>query len=192
MGQNRLRSVASEWRDKLANSPRIIGIFLAAMIMLVIAGGIFIEDYTTSLEGYKLYPTRKYHDWVVYLVALLPQVGQIVFAYAFLTDTDRWLSLVIAIALHVADVYTDVTYKMVGGNWLGTWLESELVYTLGSEIALGTALGIVLTIYPDVVQQVKRLRFGGRRREMSRNQGRMRPISRAESRRPMPTNGGRS
>lgn len=151
MGENKFKQTVSKWR----NSPVIIRIFIVAVCMTIIGSAAFIEDYTTSLEGYKMYPTRKAHDWVIPIVAFLPQIGQMGFAYIFMSDTDKKWGLLVALALHVADVYCDVLYKTIGGDWVKAFIESELIFTLGSEIMLSAGIGLLLETLPDAIKQYK-------------------------------------
>ena len=150
MGKNRFQQTVNKWK----NSPAIIWIFIVSTMMLAIAIAIFIEDYTTSLEGYKMFPTRKANDWIIPIVAFLPQVGQVGFLYAFASDTDKKWSIIVVLLLHVADVYSDVLYKTIDGAWVKAFIESELIFTLGSEIMLSTSFGMVLATMPDAVKQL--------------------------------------
>lgn len=140
----------------LTRSPFIIVITLTFGALFIIALGLSIEDYMTTLMGYRLLPTAKANDWVVPLVALLPQVGQIAFTFAFAYDTRKRWAILIAFSLHFFDVMTDVYFKAHGQPlWVyGVALvESEVLYTLGSELALTFSLGMLIELSPHAIEQ---------------------------------------
>ena len=143
--------------ERVENSPFIIPIFVVFVIMMIVGIGIFIEDYSTSFAGYTQLPTRKMNDWVIALVALLPQIGQIGFMYVFATDTDKRWAILIVFGLHFVDVATDVVYKADGlglGSWVIAFVESEIVYTLGSEIMIVTSFGMLIRLFPAFIEQI--------------------------------------
>ena len=145
---------------RIENSSFVIPIFGVFVIMLVVGVGIFIEDYSTSLAGYQQLPTRKVNEWVIGLVALLPQVGQIGFMYVFAADTNKRWSILVAAGLHLVDVATDVIYKASGLGfeaWVVALVESEIVYTLGSEIMIVTSLGMIIRLFPAFIEQIGEL-----------------------------------
>jgi hypothetical protein len=142
---------------RIEASPFIIPITAVFAVMFIVAFGIAIEDYSTTLEGYRLIPTAKVNDWILPLVALLPQVGQIGFAYLFATDTNKRWAAMIAFLLHIVDVYTDVRFKAAGQGldvWAIALVESEVVYTLGSELMLTASFGMLLRILPSAIVQI--------------------------------------
>jgi len=69
--------------DKLRGDRYLIPVTIAVMAGFVIGCFAFYEDYQSSLHGYSLLPTRKSGEEVILVIALLPQIGQIVFFYAF-------------------------------------------------------------------------------------------------------------
>ena len=144
--------------DYIKKSPFIIPIFVVIVIAFIISIATTIEDYSTSMIGYQELPTRKANDFVVPLVAALPQVLQIVMAYVFLTENKRpaWAFGIAAFA-HVVDVGLDVFYK-TGGSWSLVPLaiaETELVYTFGSEFLLTFSFGLIVLTFPDFLQQTR-------------------------------------
>ena len=150
-------NLLSQAGARIRKSPAIIFIFVVIVVALVISIGTTVEDYSTSRMGYMELPTRKINTWVIPLVAALPQVLQILMAYAFMTDTKRggW-ALGIAGFAHVVDVGLDVFYKS-GGEWALVPLsivETELVYTFGSEFLLAFSFGLILETFPDFLRQV--------------------------------------
>ena len=141
----------------ILSSTFVIPITLVFVIMFITAAGISYEDYSTTFEGYKLVPTAKVNEWAITLVALLPQIGQIGFAYVFASDSKKGWAALLVIILHVVDVYTDVRFKANGqdlGVYLIAWVESEVVYTIGSEIALAVSIGMLFQLLPTALGQL--------------------------------------
>jgi len=152
MGKNIFKNAATGIR----NSPFIIPIGFIFISMLVVSTGLIVEDYTTSYLGYQAIPTNKANIWVIYLVALLPQVLQMGFGYVFLDDSEkRWAITVVFLALFI-DVATDVMFKATGLNYtiIIAILESLLLYTLGSELMFTVAFGVFVQILPDFGRQL--------------------------------------
>ena len=144
----------------IKKSPFIIPIFVVIVIAFIISIATTIEDYSTSMIGYQELPTRKANDFVIPLVAGLPQVLQIMMAYVFLTENKRpaWAFGIAAFA-HVVDVGLDVFYK-TSGSWSLVPLaivETELIYTFGSEFLLTFSFGLIVLTFPDFIHQVKEM-----------------------------------
>lgn len=160
---------ASKLRGKAVVLPVIVFIISA-----IIGSALMYEDYTTSYYGYMAIPTHKVNDWVIPLVALLPQVGQIAFAYVFATDTSRRWALWITALLWFVDVFTDVYFKSSGLGivWVGgAIVETIAIYSIGSEILLVTSIGMLVKLVPDLYQQMvefsERLAEGGKKTGVS-------------------------
>lgn len=150
----------------LRNSMFFIG-YVVFCTMLAIGLAMFAEDYTTSVYGYQSLPTRKANEWVIYMVALAPQVGSVGFLYAFIDGgrkNSRFAAL--AIGLMLVDVVTDVIYKaaVFSGGSLTSLLvaipESIVVYSLFSELFLVVGLGFVLSMTPRIFSLLRQL-FSG-------------------------------
>ena len=145
---------------KIRTSGLVIPVFLASLVTLAIGAGTSVEDYGSSLYGYRLLPTQKVNDWVIPLVALLPQAGQIVFGFIYAKDTEqRWAGLAWC-ALHVFDVGTDVYFKAYGQPawvWLAAFVETEVVFSLGSELLLVLSAGLALELWPSAIRQARRV-----------------------------------
>lgn len=148
--------------NKLIGSPLVIPLFLVFLAMFVISIGTSIEDYTTSRLGYMALPTRKANDYVIWLVAAIPQIGQIGFSYAWGREwkTNRKMaavSLLVAMGLFMVDVGTDMVYKASGQGlevWVMAFLESALLFTLGSEVMLTVSFGMIVSMGPEFVGQL--------------------------------------
>lgn len=150
-------NLISQFGNYFRRSPAVIIVFMVLLVALTISIGTTVEDYSTSLQGYSELPTRKINTWVIPLVAALPQVLQILMVYAYATDTKRggWI-LAIATIAHVVDVGLDVFYK-AGGEWSLvpiSIVETEFVYTFGSEFLLTFSFALILETFPDFIYQV--------------------------------------
>jgi len=146
----------------LRDSMFFIG-YIVFVIMLLIGAAMFVEDYTTSVFGYQSLPTRKANEWVIYMVALAPQVGGVGFLYAFIDGgrkNRRYATL--AFGLMSVDVLTDVIYKssMFSGGSLTSLLvaipESIVVYSLFSELFLVIGMGFVISMTPRIFGMVRK------------------------------------
>lgn len=149
---------------KVGESPLIIPLFFVFVVMLVVSLFTSFEDYSTSRLGYEMLPTRKANPGVIFAVALIPQIGQIGFGYAWGREwkVNRQLALVslfTALGLHLVDVGTDVYFKAAGSTGIGVWLlslvEAELIYTLGSEIMLVVSFGMLVQLLPEFLEQIQ-------------------------------------
>ena len=152
--------------NKLRGSAFVIPITLAVMVGVIIGAFAFYEDYQSSLNGYLLLPTRKSGQEVVQVIALLPQVGQIIFFYMFgnsieTTPSGRrkinYLYFIIAFFLLLFDLGTDMWFKASGMSlavWVVAFVESITVFTIGSEMLLTASLGIFLELTPEALKQL--------------------------------------
>lgn len=148
--------------ERVKDSPYIIPITIVFFIMFVTSIVTSIEDYTTSYRGYMALPTRKANAFVIYFVALIPQIGQIGFSYAWGREALNskamaLLSLGIALGLHSIDVITDMVYKALGQGplvWVIAFFESELLYTLGSEVMITVSFGMLVALVPEFIAQI--------------------------------------
>lgn len=132
-------------------------LFLAIFVMLfLISIGLFVEDFTTSLMGYDLWPTRKANPWVVYLVAFLPQLGQVAFAYAWIDTRDPKYAVFMFLTFFW-DISTDVYFKSAQFESaqltaMATF-ESVVLYTIGSEFLMAFSLGMIYAVWAHLKTQ---------------------------------------
>jgi hypothetical protein len=144
--------------EKIKKSPIIILLFTVSLLGVLIGLTLSYEDYWSSYLGYVAFPTRKAHEAVYYAAAAVPQVVQILLAYTYAKGTRNFTTLSIFMFAHIADVGTDIYFKAYGqtdpGIWILAFLESEFLFTLGSEVLLGTAFAITVNIFPDFVKQM--------------------------------------
>lgn len=151
---------------KLSSGKTVIPISLIVLIGVIVGLFAFYEDYQSSKYGYGLLPTRKSGQEVIEVIALLPQVGQIIFFYMFgrtaeiLPDGRRrinYLYFIVAFFLLLFDLGTDMYFKASGMPlwvWGVAFVESITVFTIGSEMLLTASLGIFLELAPEVLKQL--------------------------------------
>jgi len=145
---------------RLKRSWVVIPVTLLFIFMFVVSAALMYEDYSTSRLGYEALPTRKANDWVIPLVALLPQLGQVGFAYVFLENTKKTWAGFITGGLFAVDLFTDVYYKAHGMApfvWEVAAVESIAIYTIGSEIMMATSLGMLAQLAPHFSKKVGEL-----------------------------------
>lgn len=159
-------SVFADTAKKITNSAFIIPVFLAVIVGIVIGCFAFYEDYQSSLHGYAMLPTRKSGEEIMKAIALLPQVGQIIFFYMFGQTAEilpngrrriNYLYFVIAFFLLLFDLGTDMYFKASGlgvGVWFIAFVESITIFTIGSEMLLTASAGLFLELLPKVFEQL--------------------------------------
>lgn len=147
---------AFEKMGGIAGSVRhlLIIVWPAGCVMAVISIMLMIEDYDTSRLGYLALPTLKVNTtWVPVVVAMLPQVAQVVLFYIFGLNTKKGWALLIAVVFFGFDIVTDVWYKC-GQNW-GlvplAFVESLLLFTLGSEVLFTISVGFVTETFGEFI-----------------------------------------
>lgn len=152
--------------SKLKESKFIIPITFVVMVGIVIGAFAFYEDYQSSLHGYGLLPTRKSGQEIIEVIALLPQVGQIIFFYMFGNSIEalptgkrriNYIYFIIASFLLLFDLGTDVYFKASGMSlvvWIIAFVESITIFTIGSEMLLTASLGIFFELVPEAFKQL--------------------------------------
>lgn len=148
----------------IRSSPFIIPITLIFVLTFVVSCTIFFEDYSTSRLGYLDLPTLKANVWISWFVALIPQLLQIALLYVFIEDTHKRWALLIAFFAHFVDVGTDVWYKVTNHRdiiqhfdvWLIAFIESELIYSFGSEGMFTLSFGMLIQLFPDFLAQIRK------------------------------------
>jgi hypothetical protein len=156
---NPLSSIAVSLR----RHPGIVFIWLAIITLLAVGIGIGISDYETNLAGYLMLPGNKINTWVPYLVALIPQLGQIILFYVYITDTSKKWTLIVLGLLHFVDMATDVVFMTPGWDWASialTVFQAEVIYTIGSHVIVTLTLGLAIDLWPDVKVHFKNFLVG--------------------------------
>lgn len=142
-------------------SGMVIVIWLVSLAVAVIGGIYFIEDYQTSVLGYSMWPVKHYYDWIIWIGALTPQVGQVFFAYMGADDSKRWWAWLAVVLLFLVDTGADVIFKHipeVKWSMAAAIAETVIMYTLCSEIFLALGSGMMLELMPDVIQAIRTIK----------------------------------
>ncbi len=152
---------------RVKDSRFVIPITLVVLLGIVVGCFAFYEDYRSSYEGYRMLPTRKSGVEVIQMIALLPQVGQIIFFYMFGSTaersekTGRWkynmVYFIVAGFLLLFDLGTDMYFKAFGLPpyvWGIAFVESITVFTIGSEVLLTGSIGIFIELVPIALKQL--------------------------------------
>lgn len=150
-------NIIKDATSKVKSSGMVLPVVLVFIAMFLVSCALMYEDYTTSKLGYMSLPTQKANPWVIPLVALLPQLGQVGFGYVFMTDTNKRWSVLVAILLWVVDVFTDVYYKSHGLDifWkFGATVETIAIYTVGSELMMVTSVAMLVDLLPAFFRQL--------------------------------------
>lgn len=166
------RNFFADTARMVRKSGMVMVIWMAALVIAVIGGVYFVEDYQTSVRGYDMLPTRHQYPWIIWIGALTPQAGQVFFAYLGADDEKRWWAWLVTAVLFLVDSGTDVLFKyMPGTDWslAATVAEVFVMYTLCSEIFLALGMGMAIELLPDAVQAGRELK---RRLSISSGPGR--------------------
>lgn len=160
----------------IKDSKYVIPVTFAVLIGVIIGGFASYEDYRSSYHGYNMLPTRKSGEEIVQVIALLPQVGQIIFFYMFGVSLVRlpsgrhkanYIYFTIAFFLLLFDLGTDMFFKASGFPayvWVIAFIESITVYNIGSELLLTSCLGLMFELVPEALKQLGQVfanLFGG-------------------------------
>ena len=135
----------------------ILVVWPIAAVLVVGSSLLMYEDYMTTYHGYLLIPTTKVNkDWVPFIVALVPQAGQIVLFYLYATDTSKVWASKAALFLFLADSATDVYFKL-DATWQG-WpmlgvaiAETIVVFTIGSEFIFTVCLAFCAETFGEFI-----------------------------------------
>jgi hypothetical protein len=145
--------------QQIIKTPFVIVITLAFFLLFIISLGLSYESFMTTMRGYQMLPTAKINSWIIPLVALLPQVGQVAFTYVFAVDTRKRWGIFIAFILHLFDMLTDVYFKAHGQDawvYILAFFESEILFTLGAVLGLTFSLGMLIELLPHAIEQLSR------------------------------------
>jgi len=143
--------------ENLRRKPVIVMVVFTTWVALaVVAARLGVEDYLTSVYGYQLLPTRKTDESLAWFIGLLPQLLQVAFGFIAIEKRSRSAAL-ITLAAFVADAFADIFYKVSGvpGDplllWTAAFMETTMLFTLGSEFLLIAALQNIYEYLPDAI-----------------------------------------
>jgi len=158
---NVARNFFADTAKMVRKSGMVIVVWLAALVIAIIGGVYFVEDYQTSVRGYEMLPTKHQYPWIIWIGALTPQAGQVFFAYLGADDEKRWWAWLATAALFLVDSGTDVLFKYIPGtDWslAATTADVLIMYTLCSEAFLVLGMGMVIELLPDAVRAARELK----------------------------------
>lgn len=143
--------------SKVRGSPIFIILYIALILAFAISCVLSFEDYSTSKLGYAALPTTKANVWIIPIVALLPQVLQVVAFFYGIEKRNSQLMMVFVI-MALFDCATDVYFKQIGHGWVGVLVaipETLLLYTFGSEILFVFSGAQIIEDFPEFLTQLK-------------------------------------
>ena len=144
--------LGSGWRQKPA---AMLLVFLVLVALLAVSVFLFVIDYTTSVIGYTRLGTERVSEAEAWFVGALPQLVQVAFGFMAL-ERRNWLFAALAGAALLVDVTTDFTFRVGDSRELAVYvtafLQSVLLFTLGSEFLLVASLENIIEYLPDVLE----------------------------------------
>jgi hypothetical protein len=163
--------------NKYRNTPSVIVLFIASVVMLLIGINHFVEDTYSSYLGLKSLETAfsmnvQIFDWTYWTMSLAPQIASIIFFYIYLSNTEEsgW-ALWVSLLAQVIDFFADVWYRSNGVIFqdgkvaIISILLTFGYFTLGSEVFVTVGCGLVLKLYApalsnwkEFVKEVKRVK----------------------------------
>ena len=166
-------SVATKYR----NTPSVIVLFLASVLMLIIGTNHFLEDTYSSYLGLKgielvFNMNVQIFDWTYWTMSLAPQIASIVFFYMYLADTNKKWAFWVSIVCQAIDFLADVWYRSNGAVFqnvpvtIVSFLLTFGYFTLGSEIFLTVGAGLVIKLFAPAIFSWKSFK-----REISKAKG---------------------
>jgi hypothetical protein len=156
------RAFGVEGLDEVRETPKVIVWWLFVLIWVLAGIRFSREDILTTNLGYTALPTRSPFtdtgNWVAIFLFVLPVVSTILYVR---TRKQGWLY--IALASLAVDILFDMTYRIVADPILVPldWgveagialIQSVFIFTLGSEVALGVGIPLLIDLTPDAFYQ---------------------------------------
>lgn len=144
--------LGASWRQKPAS---MLLVFLVLVALLAVSVFLFVTDYITSVYGYFQLGTERVSDAEAWFVGALPQLVQVAFGFMAL-ERRNWLFAGIAGAAFLVDIGTDMTFRVgdaqAFGVYVTAFLQSIILFTLGSEFLLVASLENIIEYLPDVLE----------------------------------------
>lgn len=176
MGSNLWDTLSS----KVRGGPMSLGLCVIGILSLLIGLILSYEDLMSSYVGIQSLESvfgvvAVSADWVRYVMALAPQIGQIVFISLWSLDTSRRWALVAGVAWFLLDFISDVQFRSggaflpgTGGIELGTTTlvsagMTVIYFTVGAEMFIVAGAAIAVSLFPDAVRQAGILRASTKR-----------------------------
>jgi hypothetical protein len=144
--------MGASWRQKPA---AMLLVFLVLVALLAVSVYLFVIDYFTSVHGYNLLGTQRVSSAEAWFVGALPQLVQVAFGFMAL-ERRNWVFGALAGAALVLDVGTDMAFRIGDAQGMAVYftafLQSILLFTLGSEFLLVASLENIIEYLPDVLE----------------------------------------
>ena len=144
--------LGSSWRQKPAS---MLLVFLVLIALLAVSVFLFITDYTTSVYGYYRLGTERVSDLEAWFVGALPQLVLVAFGFMALERRNVIFAVLAGLAFFI-DVATDMAFRVGDATGFGVYftafLQSIILFTLGSEFLLVAALENIIEYLPDVLE----------------------------------------
>jgi hypothetical protein len=144
--------LGGKWREKPAV---MVIVFLVLVALLAVSVFLFVTDYITSVYGYSKLGTETVSSAEAWFVGALPQLVQVAFGFMAL-ERRNWLFASIAGAAFLVDVGTDVAFRVGDAPTIGlffiAFLQTVILFTLGSEFLLVASLENIIEYSPDVLE----------------------------------------
>lgn len=151
--------MSNVWQDNFKRKPKpiIFIVYIVAIIACYMSIILGYEDYSTTVEAYKLLPTMKVNEEMIStLVGAFPMVVQILMTFMFFQDTEdrgKYWKLFFAGLCFALDTGTDVYYKS-GQSWSNvpvSLIESIALFTFGSEFLFVVSTGFLYYNFADFI-----------------------------------------
>lgn len=176
------RNIWTTLQGEVHGGPLALYLFVLGVVAFIIGAVLSVEDAVSSYRGLQMLETTfgvnvVSYDVVLYVMAITPWVGQIVFFGLWSLDTSRKWALITAIVWFVLDFISDVQYRSAAqlfpldGSGINpqswdTILVSAgmtfLFFTVGAELFITAATAITVALFADAISEYARMRLAVR------------------------------
>lgn len=161
----------------IRGSSFVVWITILAFFAMFIGLVHFVEDTYSSYLGighlervFGLKPTN--YQITYFTMSIAPQVGQIIFAYMWLSDRKKnWWAGLIAVGFFAVDFVADLQDRSNGllfpsdGTTMQEHLDAVVLsalltfgyFTIGSELFITAGAGLILELFNDAVEQAAKI-----------------------------------
>lgn len=177
--------------DRIRKTAFVFPIFFIFLLLLIGSSYLMVEDYFTSLWGFKAIRMNPGFKPTPYVIAALPQLVQIAAYYVNLAlrssdpqeDEEyasyRRFAALICAAMVAIDFATDYRHRiMTATNPMDYILMAVVtfgVFTIGSEVIFTISFGTVAELWPDAKRRWYELRELGKKISREHEQTKPRP-----------------